>query len=428
MDRTIAREEIRALETSEVAQFVRIVERAYPRLELHAPGVRERWIERVREGIEQDPTSSIQGCFRDGQLVGVMKWRDFQMNVHGRQLLTGGIGTVAVDLLHKKEKVAKGMMTRFLQAYRERGVSLVSLYPFRVDFYRQMGFGVGTKMNEYRALPLSLPDGDKSAVVALERGEREQILRCYNRYAARTHGMTEKSEREMNTLLENAEHLAFGYRREGVQELEGYLILQFKQVHSENASIHDVHVRDLVYETTEALRGMLAFLRSQADQVRRIVFYTQDEDFHVLLADPRNDSDRLIPFYYHESHASGVGLMYRIIDVAGFFRQLAGLPLGVASGHFTFHIRDSFFPANQGSYAVRFHEGVPVSVEESPLPGSTDAEVAIDISDFSSLAMGAVRFHSLYAYGLAEVSNPAYVEALDRLFAVPQRPRCTAAF
>lgn len=69
-----------------------------------------------------------------------------------------------------------------------------------------------------------------------------------------------------------------------------------------------------------------------------------------------------------------------------------------------------------------------MSVEESPLPGHPDAEVAIDISDFSSLAMGAVRFHSLYAYGLTEVSNPACVEALGRLFAVPQKPRCTAAF
>ncbi|USG64321.1 GNAT family N-acetyltransferase [Brevibacillus ruminantium] len=419
-------EEIRALEKSEAEDFVRIVGMAYPRLEIQAPEAKEKWLQRIREAIEHDATSSFQGCFRDGKLVGVMKWRDFMTNVHGKRLLTGGIGTVAVDLLHKKEKVAKSMMTRFLHAYRERGVSLVSLYPFRVDFYRQMGFGAGTKMNEYRVHPLSLPRGNKRDVVALTSEDRQGILDCYNRYAARTHGMTEKTERELQLMLDRPDSHFFGFRRDGL--LSGYLMLEFQQVSKDNASIHDIHVRDLVYETREALSALLAFLRSQADQVRRIAFYTQEEDFHVLLTDPRNDSDRLIPFYYHESHATGVGLMYRIIDVGAYFRQLAGQKIGQGSCTLTFHVRDSFLPENEGAYTVRFCDGVPELIEHPGSSVEADAAVTMDISDFSSLAMGSVRFRSLYTYGLADLSHDGHLDLIDRLFDIAQKPRCTAAF
>ncbi len=38
---------------------------------------------------------------------------------------------------------------------------------------------------------------------------------------------------------------------------------------------------------------------------------------------------------------------------------------------------------------------------------------------FSSLLMGSVTFERLYAYGLAEISDAAYVPTLDRLFRTP---------
>ncbi|MED1743074.1 MULTISPECIES: GNAT family N-acetyltransferase [Brevibacillus] len=417
-------EEIRVLKPSEAEGFVRIVGMAYPRQEMQVPDMKERWINRIRESMQEDPGVSFVGCFRDNRMVGVMKWFDFHMNVHGKRLLTGGIGTVAVDLLHKKEKIAKSMLLHFLRAYRDRGVSLVSLYPFRVDFYKQMGFGAGTKMNEYRVSPLDLPAGSKQDVIALSKEDRADILGSYNRYAAKTHGMIEKTARELDAFLDRPEHIAFGCRKDG--QLSGYLVLQFKQVRQENASIHDLHVKEFICETPEAMRGLLAFLRSQADQVRRCIFYTQEEDFHFLLADPGNGSDRLIPFYYHESHASGVGLMYRMIDVAGYFRQMADHRMGRESCTLTFHIRDSFLPDNEKSYTICFRDGLPGLLPETP--AQADAEVSLDISDFSSLVMGAVRFHSLYQYGLAHLSRPEYVEVIDRLFAVPCKPRCTTGF
>ena len=56
------------------------------------------------------------------------------------------------------------------------------------------------------------------------------------------------------------------------------------------------------------------------------------------------------------------------------------------------------------------------------------AEVHLGIADLSSLLMGTVAFNSLYNYGRARVSDPAYVDILTRAFAVQQEPVCMTPF
>jgi predicted acetyltransferase len=415
-------EEIRPVSIAEIDELVRIAAMAYPGSNLLAPDSRQRFTDRVKDTLENDPHASFHGCYREGKLIGVMKWHDFRMNVHGTQMLTGGIGMVAVDLLHKKEKVAKSMLKNFLGMYRERGISLVSLYPFRIDFYKQMGFGVGTKINQYRIKPSSLPFSGKDKIVYLGEGQREEILACYNRSFRQTHGMIRKTDREMKNFLEQPEQIIVGCENDG--RLIGYLVFHFQRSHDENKLFNDIVIKELHYETREALAQLLSFLQTQADQVQRIVLTTADEDFHVLLSDPGNGTDRILPSIYHESHVSGVGLMYRIIDVPGFFHQLGQHRFGTESCLLRFTIRDSFLPENDGSWLIGFQEGRAGLVEE----GQVDAEVRMDISDFSSLVMGAVSFRKLYRYGLAEIDDEEAVPLVDKLFQVAEKPRSTTPF
>ena len=48
--------------------------------------------------------------------------------------------------------------------------------------------------------------------------------------------------------------------------------------------------------------------------------------------------------------------------------------------------------------------------------------------DFSSLLMGSVRFRTLHQHGLTDVTDPAHVTTLDRLFAVDDPPISTTRF
>jgi predicted acetyltransferase len=347
---------------------------------------------------------------------------DFQMNFLGARIPAGGVGQVAVDLLHKKEHVARNMMRYCLQHFRERGSPLVALYPFRPDFYRSMGWGYGTKMSEYQLEPSDLPSGPSRAHVRylVEEEDKAAVAACYARLASRTHGLMAKTERELHRLFSRPEHRLAGCELDG--ELRGYLVFTFEQ--GEDFITNDIHIQELIYETPEALSELLTFLRTQADQIRHIYWRTQDEDLHHLFLDPRNSSGRLIPDVYHETNAQGIGLMYRISDVMGMFDRLADHDFGNQTCTLNLMIEDSFLPENGGSTLLRFKGGRVQRLDK----GRHEVEMRLAIEDLTSLVAGTVRFESLYHYGLARISDPSYVRTLGRLFAVEQKPVCTTSF
>jgi len=414
---------IRKLGVAELDPISLIMGRAYPGGRNFTTEGQKQLKERLARSMAEETHAAFYGLFQDQELQGVAKFYDFQMNVHGRLLPAGGVGSVAVDLLHKKEKVAKELITHFLRHYREKGVWLTMLYPFRPDFYRKMGFGAGTPMHLYAFKPESIRIlADKRHLVNLGEDEREEWLQCYQRIARQTHGMLERTAYESRLLFANPEHLIAGCRIEG--SLRGYIIYTFKPVSDSHFLANNLVIKEMGWENTGALHELLAFLRSQSDQVNRIILPTQDEAFYFLLDDPRNDSAALIPSVYHESFTAGIGLMYRVVDVKQAFRQLAWRDFGSQTCRLKLIVRDSFLPENNGSTVLHVRDGRVEVVED----GDWEAEAEMDIADFSSLLLGAVRFKHLRQYGLVNLSNPAFEACLDALFRTEEKPRCVTPF
>ncbi|MGO8948152.1 MAG: enhanced intracellular survival protein Eis [Ktedonobacterales bacterium] len=439
--------EVRLLTEADFPALVEIMARAYPS-ETDSPAERQRMLERwiTRSA---DPTEHLYGAFDDGLLLGGMRLYDFTMTFGQEsspneengtsskavQLPVGGVGMVGVDLMHKKEHVARDLIAFFLKHYRDQDAPLALLYPFRPDFYKQMGFGYGTKMNEYRIRTASLPTGGgKAHLVSLAERDSDLLLDYYNRYQRRTHGMLRRTAFEIARKFASVQNHLVGYLEDGV--LQGYFQFRFKSAAEENFLLHDIEVIECLYDTPTVLSEFLTFLQTQADQIRTIVFLTQDEDFHYLLPDPRNGSDHLIPQIYHEINARGVGLMYRVLDVAQLFRRLAngGYSFDGQTCRLQVQLTDTFFPENSGISAIWFENGEIQSVEQRR-PGDVqmsnlekEITIQLDVSDFSSLILGAVGFKTLYRYGLAQLSDPHELDRVHRLFCTASSPRCVTAF
>lgn len=417
---------IRVLSTpADFDAFADIVIDAYPALFERSKKSRQKLAEGFVKEAEEDPTMSFWGLFRTvrgkERLLGGMRLFDFRMNFLQTQIPVGGVGQVAVALERRREHVAKELMLFYLRHYREQDTPLVVLYPFRPDFYRQMGFGYGTKMSRYRLDPAALPEGqDKDHVRRLGPDDREALRACYTRYARRTHGMFDKTERELDQLFGDEERRIVGYEKDG--RLEGYLVFTFERDGS--FLVNDLYVREFIYDTREALASLLAYLRTQNDQVRRIIVRTQNPSFHHLFDDPRNGSDELVSPVYHATNLQGVGLMYRVIDVTRMFHLLAERDFGGQNCRLELTVRDTFLPENAGSKRLAFEEGqVRVLNEEG-----CDVAVSMDIASFSALLAGTVTFERLHMYSLAEISDQTYADTVSRVFAVEQKPVCTTSF
>jgi len=413
---------IERLPDSELDAFVDIVANAFVGMQLRTRQDKENFKERIRKMSAEEPTINLYGAWRDTKLVGGMRLFDWTMTLLSAKAAAGGVGLVAVDLMHKKQHVAKEMIEYFLRHYREREAPMAMLYAFRPDFYKKMGFGYGTKLNQYRLRPGYLRRSDgKEHVTFLGAEDAELMQACYTRFADRTNGMFERSARTFTRLFTNEEVRVAGYKRDG--EVRGYLSFTFKPVQPDNFLLNNLQVHELVYEDSAALNGLLAFLHGQADQVHEIVLNTQDESFHFVPADPRNGSNNIFNLA-HETNIQAMGIMYRVVDTPAIFRSLRDHDFGGQTLKLKLSLEDSFFPINHGSTLIHFEEGA-ARVQGG---GGHDAEIRLDISDFSSLLMGAVSFKSLYQYGLVDISDPRFVESVHRLFLADQKPVCMTHF
>ncbi|MFE8697160.1 enhanced intracellular survival protein Eis [Cytobacillus sp. FJAT-53684] len=416
---------IRKLEKHEIPAFVEIAVNAYPGTMKNTLEFKERFknnLESIQGNIE---SIDFFGLFRGGKLIGGMRIHQFTMNVYGKLIEAGGVGLVAVDLLHKKEKAAKDLIDYFISYFKEKGNSIVMLYPFRPDFYKKMGFGYGTKVNQYQIEPASFPKAaTKEGLIYLDSSHKELMKSCANRYVHSTHGMILKTDHDLEVVFRNPDHKLVGFMGNG--KLRGYLVFIFKNVNNDNFLINNMIIKELVYETPEALAQLCYFLHTQADQVNRIILNTQDDDIEYLINDSRNGSNHLIPSVYHETKTAGIGLMYKLIDVPSFLLQLPTDHLSETNNQVGIIVKDTFHSDEPQKWLLTFAKG-KLSIEEYEL-NSTDIEAELDISDLSSLAMGAVDVNKLYQYGCLKINKMEGLAVIKQLFSHSQKPICTATF
>ena len=407
--------------------FMRIVLNAYPRLSMPLEIEALGFDEKIRSEAT-DPSLSHIGFFKDDEMQGVMRCHDLQMNFHGKMIPVGGMGLLAVDLLHKKEHVAKKLMEYYHDLYRKKENCMTLIYPFSTLFYRRMGYGYGSKMDQYRINPLGLPEcGSKRKLRYLTSADRDEVASCHTRVCTKTHGMCVKAGYEIDEMLDSSGIVSVGYVKNG--RVTGYVAFHFqrgfeRQVKVENRYINDMYVHEMIYEDRESLYQILAFLRTQADQIGRIIIRTQDCYFHHLLLDASDGSQNIINLLFHQSNVSGVGIMYRIIDVEKAISLMGDFDFGPGTLKLGLQIEDSFLPEQSGELAVYLHEGRVGLTDASKV----DVTLSIDISDFSSLLMGAVPLRRLVSYGFAELSDPALLDQVDRLFTFKEKPVCYTGF
>jgi len=418
----IINSEFKILDEEGIKEFIKIGGLAYPFMNIHTQEDLQNQGQRLIKLQNEDSTVNIYGAYRDDELVGGMQLQDLVMNFNGVEMKTGGVGFVAVDLLHKKERVAKDIISYFIDYYRQKKLSMAMLYPFRPDFYKQMGFGFGTKMNHYRIKPASLPKVEnKQNIYYLKEQEQEQLIDCYNRFASKTHGMIKRTNIEMCNIVAPGKKTIV-YKQE--DKIEGYISFFFKKASEVNPLKYDIIVKELIYQNVEVLKQLLNFLHIQFDQINRIIINTQDEYFHYLLKDPRDESEANFTSVYHQSNLQGVGMMYRIIDTVAFFEQLKEYNFNNQNIKLKLNIVDSFVEENSKPFVVDFRAGKPT------VTGGIDydAEISMDISDFSAMIMGCVNFEALLRLGLCEINDISYADTVNSLFRTKDKPVCTTVF
>jgi predicted acetyltransferase len=413
---------IRKLQKKDWDVFVDILANAYPGFGVITDQDKEKMKRRLLQA-EKYPYINCYGLFRSKKLLGGMRLFDFVMNVYSHKIMTGGLGLVAVDLIHKKEKVCKEMVEFFIDHYRTRGYSLTALYPFRPDFYKKMGFGYGTTMQQYIFQPGNLPRGDSKEHVRFLTGRDLPALKaCFRRFCQTTHGMIYNCDYMLDRIFVDPAVKCVGYLQK--KHLCGFVVFSFKRDPQQNWLKNDLIIHNLVWERPDAFLELMTFLHTQLDQVHRIRYGGQLEHLHWVLHDPRSTECNLMHPLGHETNTQGVGIMYKVINVKKLFTEIGGHSFGDENCTVRIDIQDTFTPQQAQSVTVRFSHGYAKIIHK----GRYDFQMSLDIAEFSSLILGAVPFKSLHNYGLINISPPSFVSTAENLFFFHDKPVCTAQF
>lgn len=414
--------EIRPLtQKEELAAYARIAFDAYPGFGMEDAAHLEAYLVKI---VEKAGSVRPFGAFRNGILTGGMLVYDYSMNYRGAFLTVGGVGLVAVDLLHKKEHVCKDLITSFVLESRDRGRMLTLLYPFRPDFYYKLGYGYGAPIYEYRVRTENFTQGStKEGLEHASAEDRGAMVRCYNQVAGMTHGMIGRNESDMGRLLAKKGHHAVAVREKG--DVTGYVIYKFESAHKNNFVANDLVIIERMEVTPLSRERLNTFLGGQRDQCAYVVYRTFDAEEYHLLADPRDPSGDLVPEVYHTSHRGAVGLMYRIGDIEGFFRE-------------------ALFSAPQDWEPLAL-EVTDTLLEKEPLTGCLIQEegrlhflprknvkgmpmVRIGVQSLSSLVMGALSPGKALKDSLASADSKEAENGLLRLCGAIEKPQCWTSF
>lgn len=417
--------EIRPITPEYIEDYLTIYLNAYPAYKNTGEEGRNKYRPRFLRSMAEDSHIHFYGLFEDNRLIAQMKLIDFDMNAFGQMKKATGLMALGVHPMYKKKGAARDMV-KFFENYTEESGAIVSmLLPFRMDFYRNMGYGYGSKMDEYVLPAKQLPAADPSEMEKItfinsDDHATDMILDCYRKFAEGYHGMCQKFENELEDYYGDSETHRVGYF-DG-KELKGYVTYDIHCMSETNYTLNRIEVKELVYLTPQALRGLLGFLHNQSDLAETIIIRTGEPDFHHLLPSAQNISGHYTDFGFLETNTSSIGTMYKITDPANFvletsYRKFIPFELKVKFEYYDEleHSHDAF--------------GVQFTTEGKwDLYGNVTDDSAFDVivncnlADLSSLFMGSADFAALARLGVVKVNKEGYTHLLDLLFHVDQKP------
>lgn len=407
---------IRKLQETDIESYLDVYLNAYPAFKELDDECREKYRQKFLLEIRENREVVPVGLFEDGELLSTMKIVQFDMNLYGRMQRAFGLMSLAVHPLHKKKGVALEMI-RYIEAYtREHGGLVLLLLPFTFPFYKNMGYGYGTRMEEYHVKTSALPAmRDMDGLEMLSPADVDEVLACYQRFAESNHGALGKFEEEVRDMRTDTQVRRIGYRRDG--RLAGYLAFRYEDASETNFTKNRISVEEMIYEDGAVLRKLLGYLSMQADLVQTVILRTGEPDFLHLLENPADVTDNYIPFGCLQTNVAALGTMFKVMDPAAFieatdYRACGGEKITVA---FTY---EDMMDHEEKTFAARAGGGVwaPADAAEA------DLRIACTQAQLSSILLGSAGIAALHRLGAIEVSDTAKVAAADLAFYQSQRP------
>jgi len=306
----------------------------------------------------------------------------------------------------------------------QNSIPLSLLYPFRHSFYENLGWGLIGCVKLYKFAPESLPKlaGRENVVPILTSDEQETVMNCYNQYAQRQNGTVRRGDPFWNEVVfKNA--MCYAYEAPDSGSIEGYVTYRYKPYPNMEAFLSaDIEVWDFVWNSKRALHGLLAFLGSQRDQVRTVIFPDQTGiPLEHILREPLMPDGKRNYLLGAETAHLGSNLMGRVVQIRRALTMMG--KIGEVSGEFNLVLTDDLNQSNTEPITITIESGKIGFKKQNNAPIS----LSTNISTFSSLYWGSLNLKDAVILGKVELEGKGDAGFIKSFFDV-SRPICLDHF
>lgn len=373
------------------------------------------WQDQLRSPVYGGGVETLLVGRDDGRPAAACQIHPLKQWIGGEALATAGIGTVAVSPTYRRRGLGAELVARALRAARERGDVASALYPFRVSFYRRLGYGQADEALQYHVPPATLPDSPERLRVELldGNGATAAAFRLYQQWARAQTGQLERTARLWVSICGAPETALAGYRAES-GELEGYAFVVYRT--DQPPGRRFVEVDEIVWTTPRARRGLYAWLASLGDQWPQLVMRALPS--HRLgdwIREPRLPHGSAPAWRLWAAAATLMqGTMFRLVDARACWERRRIVP-GDAL-RVDIELDDDQLEENRGTLRVVL-DGEHVRLDGA---GAADLTLRTDVSTLSRIYIGALPTGAAYAADLIECDRPERLAALDAALALPE--------
>jgi len=350
------------------------------------------------EADDRDTIADTRGLFDGGDPVAVCAHHYFSLRIRGDDREVAGLSAVASPPEHRRQGNVGRMLRESLAEYRDRGVSVSTLWPFEYPFYAGYGWATGSRYRHLTAPPERLGFVDDLIATAGDEagtfrrlGEDDYaavkpvLAAMADRYDL-TMDWTEEWWRERALQGWKTDPFVYGWERGG--DLRALCAYSFDD---DAGDVDDpvMRVSDVAVADDEAWFQLLRLFRNHDSQVSEVrIRAPPDAPVLDLVDDPRAVDCEV-----------RTGPMVRLVDVAAALEALAPGP--EIETAFSLSVVDPLADWNDGTFRVAVADG-SVAVErggaaergaaaergEPESGGRETADAAVDIGALSQLYVG----------------------------------------
>ena len=318
------------------------------------------------ERIRNRHGSDYFAVFDDGEPLAICcSTTPLDQNIRGRLFRMGGVANVATHPSARRKGYAYRLMLHLFEFFKEKGMAVSCLYPFKEVFYQRLGYITlpQTKIISFNPTCLTpildQPLSGEVNLVSFRDGYT--TYRAFLRdHQTNSHGMALFSLPQPESAQKHEAWLAFAIQNEQIIGMMHYRLSGYEMHQTMFAD-------DFLFNNTHGKFLLLNWIAKHLDQVEKV----------ELILKPDLNGELLFTDIRPEFRGHFVAPMARVIDLPA----LAGLPIG--SGEMIIRVIDPECSWNTSTWHFASNEGQLVITSDQRQP-----ELELSIHGVSALVYG----------------------------------------